>query len=109
MNRGTFARLVACSLAMGAAGAVAQSYPEKPVRIVVPAPAGGALHRPRSGTMPSKDTPALKCGLTVPPFPAGEVHDCRDAPTNQRAATKEKLGENGTQATLSRKKARERD
>jgi len=38
-----FARVIACSLSIGAAHAAAQAYPEKPVRVVVPAPAGGAL------------------------------------------------------------------
>lgn len=43
MGKETIARAVVCALALACVNAAAQSYPEKPVRVVVPAPAGGAL------------------------------------------------------------------
>src|SRR5258708_35503858 len=40
---GRFATLVMLALALGATGVQAQSFPTKPVRVVVPYPAGGSV------------------------------------------------------------------
>jgi tripartite-type tricarboxylate transporter receptor subunit TctC len=43
VKRTAFARALACALALASLSAAAQTYPDKPVRVVVPAPPGGAL------------------------------------------------------------------
>jgi len=62
-----------------------------------------------SHRIPNRITPALYCGIVVPPFPAEAVHACRDVSTNQSAMARGRRGEDGTSRVPSHMRAWERE